>query len=106
MSTITTTEIRPDAPLEQDNYLTHSRGARSWLLTLDHKRIGVMYLISTLSAFFLGGVFAMIVRTQLLEPGGVIFTKAEQFHHYNQMFTLHGAIMVFLVLIPGIPGAL
>jgi cytochrome c oxidase subunit 1 len=104
MTTIANPEIRPNVPL--DNYLTHTRGIRSWLLTLDHKRIGVMYLIATLTSFFLGGIFAMIIRTQLLEPGGVIFTKTEEFHHYNQMFTLHGAIMVFLVLIPGIPGAL
>ncbi len=89
-----------------DNYLTHSRGFKSWALTLDHKRIGVMYLIAVLSAFFMGGVFAMIVRTQLLSPNGVIFTKSGDYTHYNQMFTLHGAIMVFLVLVPGIPGAL
>ena len=65
-----------------------------------------MYLISTLSAFFLGGVFAMIVRTQLLFPHGVIFTNEKAYDHYNQMFTLHGAIMIFLALIPAIPGAL
>ncbi|MCL2645950.1 MAG: cbb3-type cytochrome c oxidase subunit I [Phycisphaerales bacterium] len=88
------------------NYLTHPRGIRSWLLTLDHKRIGIMYLVSTLAAFSLGGLFAMIVRTQLLSPNGAIFTVAKDYDHYNQMFTLHGAIMIFLVLIPGVPGAL
>ncbi len=91
-----------DAP--SDNYLTHSRGFKSWALTLDHKRIGVMYLIAVLTSFFLGGVFAMLIRTQLLSPGGLIFTKSGEYTHYNQIFTLHGAIMVFLVLVPGIPG--
>src|SRR4051812_2002114 len=106
MTTVTTDTVRPDQPLEHDNYLTHTRGVRSWLLTLDHKRIGLMYLVSTLTMFFLGGVFALIVRTQLLTPNGVIFTKTIDYNHYNQMFTLHGVIMVFLVLIPAIPGSL
>src|SRR5690242_5272724 len=93
----------------EDNYLTHSHGIRSWLLTLDHKRIGLMYLAAILTAFFVAGVFAMIVRTQLLVPTGLLFhsdTDNTVYKHYNQMFTLHGAIMVFLVLVPGIPAAL
>jgi cytochrome c oxidase subunit 1 len=95
-----------------DNYLTHSRGVASWLFTLDHKRIGVMYLIAILTALFLAGVFAMIIRLQLLIPTGMIFHKTAAattqivFKPYNQVFTLHGAIMVFMVLIPGIPAAL
>ena len=88
--------------LEQDNYLNHSKGIGSWLLTLDHKRIGVMYLISILSAFFLGGVFALLVRTELLLPGRTLMDADT----YNQMFTLHGAVMIFLFIIPGIPAAL
>ena len=95
-----------------DNYLTHSRGIATWLFTLDHKRIGVMYLISVLVAFFLGGLFAMLIRVQLLTPTGLLFHKTataaglEVYKAYNQVFTVHGAIMIFLVLIPGIPGAL
>ena len=58
---------------QEDNYLTYRRGAASWIFTLDHKRIGVMYLISVLVAFFLGGVFAMLIRTQLLKPEGLLF---------------------------------
>ena len=94
----------------RDNYLTHSRGISSWIFTLDHKRIGVMYLISVLVALFLGGLFAMLIRTQLLDPAGLLFHKTEVlkdslvYKPYNQIFTLHGAIMIFLVLIPGIPG--
>jgi cytochrome c oxidase subunit 1 len=88
--------------LEQDNFLTSSRGILSWLLTLDHKRIGVMYLISILSAFFLGGMFALLVRLELIAPGKTIVDPDT----YNQFFTLHGAIMIFLFIIPGIPAAL
>ena len=51
-----------------DNYLTHTSGIKSWLLTLDHKRIGVMYLVSVLGSFLLGGVFALLVRTELMFP--------------------------------------
>jgi cytochrome c oxidase subunit I len=85
-----------------DNYLTHDKGVLSWIFTLDHKRIGVMYLCSVLAAFALGGLFALLVRTELLSPGHTIMDHDT----YNQMFTLHGAIMVFLVIIPGIPAAL
>jgi len=100
-------------PPPGDNFLTHSRGVGSWAFTLDHKRIGVLYLVSVLTAFFVGGLFAEIIRTQLLTPTGAIWKViletpdvSSQFKTYNQVFTLHGAIMIFLVLIPGIPGAL
>jgi len=85
-----------------DDYLRHSRGVLSWIFTLDHKRIGVLYLVSILSAFFLGGVFAVLVRTELIGPGKTIVEPDT----YNQFFTLHGAVMIFLFIIPGIPAAL
>jgi len=85
-----------------DNYLSHTRGLLSWMLTLDHKRIGVMYLVSVMASFFLGGVFALLVRTELIAPGATIMER----DMYNQMFTLHGAVMIFLFILPGIPGAL
>src|SRR6187397_820071 len=94
--------VAPRPSPDSDNYLTHEKGFLSWALTLDHKRIGVMYLVSVLSAFALGGLFALILRTELLTPGKTII----EHDTYNQMFTLHGAIMVFLVIIPGIPAAL
>jgi cytochrome c oxidase subunit 1 len=94
--------IAPRSTSSDDNYLTHDKGALSWIFTLDHKRIGVMYLCSVLTAFALGGFFALLVRTELLTPGRTIMDHDT----YNQMFTLHGAIMVFLVIIPGIPAAL
>jgi cytochrome c oxidase subunit 1 len=85
-----------------ENYLVHEKGILSWLLTLDHKRIGIMYLMCVLGAFLLGGVFALLVRTELFTPGRTIVDHDT----YNQLFTLHGAVMVFLVIIPGIPAAL
>jgi cytochrome c oxidase subunit 1 len=85
-----------------ENYLTHEKGFLSWILTLDHKRIGVMYLCSVLIAFAVGGLFALLVRTELWTPGHTIVDADT----YNQLFTLHGAIMVFLVIIPGVPAAL
>jgi cytochrome c oxidase subunit I len=88
--------------LGRDNYLNHGKGLRSWLFTLDHKRIGIMYLVSILASFLLGGIFALLIRTELLTPGKTIVDA----NTYNQMFTLHGAIMIFLFIIPGIPAAL
>lgn len=103
----------PVVPAKPDNYLTHGKTIRSWLLTLDHKRIGIMYLIVGLLAFFIGGMLAEVIRTQLLVPQGLIFhgtgsvaSSYAAYRYYNQVFTLHGIIMVFLVLIPIIPGAL
>ncbi|TWT45240.1 Cytochrome c oxidase polypeptide I+III [Phycisphaerae bacterium RAS1] len=84
------------------NYLNASSGFLSWAFTLDHKRIGVMYLVGIFTAFLLGGLFALLVRTELLTPGPTITTH----DWYNRFFTLHGAIMVFIVIIPGIPAAL
>ena len=91
-----------DARRDDDNYLTHSRGFLSWALTLDHKRIGVMYLVSILTSFFLGGIMALLIRTELLTPKKTIVDADT----YNQLFTLHGTIMIFLFIIPGIPAAL
>ena len=101
---MTTLDARPIQPASQpDNYLTFTRGIASWLFTLDHKRIGVMYLFAVLVSFFAGGVMALLVRTKLLFPGEVTWMTADQ---YNKAFTLHGAIMVFLVIIPSVPAAL
>src|SRR5271165_1697260 len=89
------------------SYLVEPKGLKSWLTTVDHKRLGIMYLASISFAFFLGGIFALLVRLSLLNPKHVIFghvlMSAET---YNKAFTLHGAIMVFLFIIPSIPAAL
>lgn len=84
------------------DYWTATKGFKSWALTLDHKRIGIMYLASILIAFTAGGIFALLVRTELLTPGRTIMDPDS----YNRAFTLHGAIMVFLFIIPSIPAAL
>ncbi|HEY6005518.1 MAG TPA: cytochrome c oxidase subunit I, partial [Anaeromyxobacter sp.] len=71
---------------EAESYLAHGRGARSWLLTFDHKRIGVMYLVAIGAALLLGGVFALVLRLNLWRPeGGIVSNDA-----YNKLFTLHG----------------
>jgi cytochrome c oxidase subunit 1 len=84
------------------NYLNAKKGVLSWLTTVDHKRIGIMYLGSVLTAFLLGGLFALALRLELMRPGKQFMTA----EGYNQAFTLHGALMVFLFIIPAIPGAL
>lgn len=96
------TSASTENALGGENYLNHGRGLWSWLTTLDHKRIGIMYLVSILTAFLLGGVFALLLRTELLTPQQTIMKPDT----YNQMFTLHGAVMIFLFIIPGIPAAL
>jgi cytochrome c oxidase subunit 1 len=102
MATLTTPTVHHGDSVHSPNYIDDPKGLWSWLVTIDHKRIGLMYLWSVLFAFFLGGIFAMLVRLELLAPGQTIMT-AEQ---YNQAFTLHGAIMVFLFIIPAVPAAL
>jgi cytochrome c oxidase subunit 1 len=103
MAAITTTAPHSHAtPDPNENYLTVTRGVMSWLVTLDHKRIGIMYLISVMLAFMVGGVFALLVRLELFTRGHTIM-DADQ---YNRSFTLHGVVMVFLFIIPSIPAAL
>jgi cytochrome c oxidase subunit 1 len=84
------------------NYLNHEKGLWSWLTTLDHKRIGILYMISVFVFFFFGGLAAMAIRAELFSPGPTLMQPGT----YNQIMTLHGALMVFLVIIPGIPAFL
>jgi len=95
---------------EEPSYLAAKKGLMSWIFTVDHKRIGVMYLASIGLFFLIGGLLALGVRTMLLNPEGVnIFgadNPAQYKDWYNQVFTLHGAIMVFLVIVPSIPASL
>ncbi len=92
----------PAGCVSEPNYLEVSHGLKSWMLTLDHKRIGLMYLFGILIALIVGGAFALLLRTELWDTGKTIVGQDT----YNQFFTLHGAVMVFLVIIPGIPAAL
>ena len=83
-------------------YLNNEHTLASWLLTKDHKRIGILYLIVVTTAFFLGGLFATLVRLELATPAGD-YVSAET---YNKLFTMHGVTMVFFVLIPAVPAIL
>src|SRR6266436_796946 len=92
-----------EAPVEtRENYLNAQFGVKSWLLTVDHKRIALLYLIAITFFFFLGGSFAVMIRLELLTPQGDLF----QADTYNKLFTMHGVIMVFFFLIPSIPATL
>jgi cytochrome c oxidase subunit 1 len=102
MAAITTTPGHHDEVDPNVSYLKSSKGLMSWLVTLDHKRIGVMYLISVSIAFMLGGVFALLVRLELFTKGRTIMDADT----YNRMFSLHGVVMVFLFIIPSIPAAM
>jgi len=84
------------------NYLNDGYGLKSWLLTTDHKRIALLYLVSITLFFFLGGFFAMLIRLELLTPQGDLM----QADTYNRVFTEHGMIMVFFFLIPVVPAIL
>ncbi|MGE0864538.1 MAG: cytochrome c oxidase subunit I [Vicinamibacterales bacterium] len=88
--------------IPERNYLNNGHGLASWLLTKDHKRIAIMYLISISVMFFLGGLFAVGIRLELATPQGD-FVAADT---YNKFFTAHGVIMVFFFLIPSIPAVL
>src|SRR6059058_3688132 len=72
----------------------------SWLTTTDHKRIGILYLVNSFAFFVIGGIFALLMRTELARPGTQILSA----HAYNQVFTLHGTLMIFLVIFPMLAG--
>lgn len=84
------------------DYLNESKGLKSWLFTLDHKRIALMYLWTTMLFFIAGGLFAIALRLEHWGPTQNIMGPDT----YNKVFTLHGAIMVFMVIIPAVPGSL
>jgi cytochrome c oxidase subunit 1 len=84
------------------HYLNADYGVRSWLLTVDHKRIAILYLLSITLMFMLGGIFALLIRLELLTPAGDLVGADT----YNKLFTMHGIIMIFFFLIPSIPATL
>lgn len=99
------------------NYLNCEHGFRSWWMSIDHKRIGVLYLVSILSFFIIGGIAALIIRSHLFFAAdktgpGLEALPPERVHQllspdiYNYMFTIHGVIMIFLFIVPGIPATL
>src|SRR5262245_31244794 len=87
---------------ERHSYLDAPYGLAAWLLTKDHKRIAMLYLISITIFFAVGGLFALGIRLELLTPQGDLLSADT----YNKMFTLHGVVMIFFFLIPSIPATL
>ncbi|MFN0242624.1 MAG: cytochrome c oxidase subunit I [Planctomycetota bacterium] len=104
MNTPTTTldSGAPKSAPEPENYLNTNYSWRSWLLSVDHKRIAILYLISITFFFFVGGFFAVLMRLELITPAGDLV----QSETYNKLFTMHGLIMIFFFLVPSIPATL
>ena len=88
--------------LPKQHYLNAGYGWTSWLFTVDHKRIALLYLASVTLAFFLGGAYAVLIRLHLVEPTGSLVTAET----YNKLFTAHGVVMIFFFMIPAIPAVL
>jgi cytochrome c oxidase subunit 1 len=92
-----------EAPLQRTRTATRfdkNKGILSWLTTVDHKKIGIMYLYTTFFFFIIGGIMALLVRIQLAEPQNKFLSEAQ----YNQIFTMHGTTMIFLWVIPVLSG--
>jgi len=87
---------------QHENYLTADFRLWSWLTTLDHKRIAVLYTVSITLLFFIGGAAAALIRLNLLTP----YSELVSIETYNKLFTMHGVIMVWFFLIPSIPTTL
>jgi cytochrome c oxidase subunit 1 len=101
----TTAHALPEGPgpaVQELNYLNADYGIRSWLLTVDHKRIAILYLVVITIMFSIGGIFAATIRLELLTPQGDVV----QADTYNKLFTMHGIVMIFFFLIPSIPATL
>ncbi len=92
----------PTIPEPRRNYLNAAYSLRSWLLTVDHKRIGILYLLSVTFFFVLGGTAAFLLRIELMTPQGDLVESET----YNKLFTMHGVMMIFFFLIPVIPATL
>jgi cytochrome c oxidase subunit I len=81
--------------------VTWKRGrVASWLVTVDHKRIGILYLVTSLTFFGVGGILALLMRAQLATPNEKFITK----NSYNELFTMHGTTMIFLFVVPILAG--
>src|SRR6202789_3294560 len=90
------------AKLPKRHYINNEHGLLSWLLTGDHKRIAMLYMISITFFFFIGGAFAGLIRLELLTPQSDLVAADT----YNKFFTMHGIIMIFLFLVPSVPATL
>jgi len=95
--TVAFADLEP--PVVAESYLSDGTSLRSWLLTHDHKRIAILYMISITVFFFVGGAAAAMIRLHLMTPAGALLDPET----YNRVFTLHGVVMVWLFLVPSIP---
>jgi cytochrome c oxidase subunit 1 len=105
MSTAAISQPAAAAPSRDEaepNYLNATHGLKSWLLTVDHKRIALLYLIGVTFFFVVGGLLAFLLRLELLTPDADLMALDT----YNKVFTMHGIVMVFFVLIPAVPAVL
>ena len=93
------TASAPLATPPRTTYLNCRYGLKSWLLTLDHKRIAILYLLTTVFFFMIGGTAAALIRLELLTPAGDLVAADT----YNKLFSIHGIIMVFFFLVPIAP---
>jgi cytochrome c oxidase subunit 1 len=102
MNTDSTLVPQSVATLPAKHYLNNEYGIKSWLLTQDHKRIAILYLLTTLFFFMIGGMAAALIRLELLTPNGDLVAADT----YNKLFSIHGIIMVFFFLVPIAPAVL
>jgi cytochrome c oxidase subunit I len=102
MTTATLQASPQPIPREELTYLNARQTIASWLLTTDHKRIALLYMVSITFFFFIGGAAATLMRLELLTPQGDLVTSET----YNKLFTIHGVVMVWFFLIPSIPTVL
>ena len=100
--TIVSLPDQSTARIPEVNFLSKENGLLSWLLTGDHKRIAILYLISITFFFFIGGALAGLIRLELLTPQSDLMATDT----YNKVFTMHGIVMIFLFLVPSVPATL
>src|SRR5262245_13548681 len=98
--------VPPPPEQPEVNYLNVAFGVRSWLLTTDHKRIALLYLVAVTLMFFVGGAAATLIRLHLMTPNQLPGSGLLTEDNYNRTFTMHGIVMVFFFLVPVIPAVL
>jgi cytochrome c oxidase subunit 1 len=98
--------VPPTPPVPEANYLNVAYGWKSWLLTKDHKRIALLYLVAITLMFFIGGAAVTIIRLHLLTPNQIPGEGLVTADAYNRLFSIHGIIMIFFFLVPAIPATL
>src|SRR5436190_12427242 len=100
--TIEPTVLTIEQPQQEENYLSAGQTIKSWLLTTDHKRIAILYLVSIIFFFLVAAAAAALMRIELVTPQGDLVSSET----YNKLFTIHGVLVVWFFLIPSIPAVL